>query len=46
MTHTSEKPVVLLVDDTLTNLDVLIETLSYDGLNVAVARNGDRKSVV
>ncbi len=41
MNHESEKPVVLIVDDTLTNLDVLIDALSFNGLNVSVARSGE-----
>ncbi len=40
MNSEPEKPVVLVVDDTPTNLSVLIEALSYAGLNVSVARSG------
>ena len=39
--HTSETNVILIVDDTPTNLEVLSETLTDAGFEVAVATNGE-----
>ncbi len=40
--HTPETSVILIVDDTPTNLEVLSEGLTYAGFEVAVATSGER----
>jgi signal transduction histidine kinase len=40
--YTPESSVILIVDDTPTNLEVLSEGLTYAGFEVAVATNGER----
>ena len=42
MRTTDKSGIVLIVDDNPTNLKILVDTLSEEGLNVSIAKSGEQ----